>query len=88
LNSRIEVGSGVLEYLGPIASGLNRQRAATFRADPAKRRGAPGRALLMSRELSRFPASALGVSRGAGELDADEGLITNDTGVVSRRDRV
>jgi hypothetical protein len=32
--------------------------------------------------------SALAVRRGAGELDADEGLITHDAGVVARRDRV
>src|SRR6266550_8394856 len=46
--------------------------------------GAP----LLSRTARGPPASALGVRRGAGELDADEGLITDDTGVVSRRDRV
>src|SRR3989475_12539536 len=46
--------------------------------------GAP-QALAIDR---RLPASALGVRRRAGELDANEGLITDKAGVVSWRDGV
>ena len=53
------------------------------------RRGAPWRALLkLSQTDRRLPASALGVRRRADELDANEGLITDDAGVVSWRDGV
>src|SRR5579864_4168211 len=55
---------------------------------PRVMRGAPGGVLLMSLANGSRPSSALGVRRGAGELDADERLITDDTGIVPRRDRV